>query len=166
MDGIMTDPRRQATTYVVEATSEEQTMLWCEWSGDAANHRYGSPDHERAPWEQIRDGWSHVVGELAGFPVVIVINFAIIYEELVMFYYASSRVVDHEMVESWLKNNVPSYLDNHTNSTNFGHCISSVRRKFQQKHGLGDNHIHEWLKMNGRFECERCPATKMAVAEK
>lgn len=166
MNGIMTDPRRLVTAYVVEATSEERTMLWCEWSSEAAGHRYGSPDNERFPWEQVRDGWSHEVGQLAGFPVNIIVNFAVIYGELVMFYYASSRVVDHEMVEEWLRANVPAYRENHTNATNFGHCMGSMRRKFQEKRGLGDRHEHYWIVQNNRIECTRCPATKMYLKER
>lgn len=166
MNGIMTDPRRQAAVYVVEATNQEKTMLWCEWSCEAADHMYGSPEHERVPWEQVRDGWAHQVGELAGFPVVIDISFAIIYGELVMFYNGCSRVVDHEMLREWLVSNVPAYLNNHTNSTNFGHCMSTMRSKFQEKRGLGDKHVHRWLFKNGRIECDSCPATKMAVERK
>lgn len=118
------DPRLSEAFYVVEATSYEHQALWCAHSADAAKHGWGTGT---APWEQDCRGLIAEVGRLADFPVNAVLSFARIHGKLVVFHHACSRVVDHEMIEEWLRKHVPAYAERHTDANNFSHCLSAVR---------------------------------------
>lgn len=122
---IEQDRRLTEAVYVVEATSYEQLALWREFSAESAQHGWGTGT---ATWKQDNWGFLSEVGQLAGFPVVVCLTFARIYGRLVAFYESTSRVVDHQMVEEWMRAHVPAYDGHHTNAMNFGHCLSAVRK--------------------------------------
>jgi hypothetical protein len=114
----MVDPRYAVTAFVVEATDFEQLTLWQQW-------------HETVTWQQDNPGWLETVGHNAGRPVCISVSWNVINGRHVMFYEATSQVVDHELVDAWLVANCNPKWDNgtrraHTNAMNFGHCIHAV----------------------------------------
>jgi phage-related protein len=105
--------------YFVEATSLEQCFLWEE------NERRGLVE-----WDsKTIAGFFVQVGKLnfkkSKAPVVIQFTFVKLNGLLVAFYEATSMIVDHDMVRAWFKNRYP-YM-NHTDSTNFAHCLNFVR---------------------------------------
>jgi hypothetical protein len=126
--GFMEDKRRTATVYVVEATHNEQHGLWREYSQEAARGGWGTPKNKRVPWKAHSDGWIPIAGVFAKHVVSISIFWTEIHGQLVMFWEPTSRIVDHELCEKWLEENVPCYKDNHTNLSNFHHCLMALEK--------------------------------------
>lgn len=98
----------------VEATSYEQLCLWQEHHQTA--HR---------AWIENNMGLSVTVGHVGDMPVNISLSTAIVSGHKVLFYDDISQVVDHEMIEEWLKKNLPASAHtpdgrlNKTNAMNF-----------------------------------------------
>lgn len=112
------ESRLAATEYLVQATHEEGFMLWKTW-------------HEKFEWVQITHGFGHVVGnvrlqkpngEFESMPVAISMWWGILEGHLVCFYEDTSLVVDHRMIEKWIRPQVKK----HTNATNFHQCIHDL----------------------------------------
>lgn len=87
---------------------------------------------QRLAWEQLNPGYMVTVGECAGMPVCVCVTFARIRGRIVAFYYATSQVVDHRMVEKWLaKEFKPPKWDSgtrtaHCDAQNFHLCASAI----------------------------------------
>lgn len=119
--------------FLVEATSYEQLALWSDWAVEGA--RYGRPDtaDRRVAWEQLNPGFAAQAGKVGEYPVIVSVQFVRIEGCVVAFYEATSRVVDHEMVEEWVEHEFGSpKWDGETrtattNAMNFGHCVSACR---------------------------------------
>src|SRR5688500_18430890 len=89
--------------FFVEATSYEALCLW-----EELNHK--------CKWEQCM-GYSFHIGNVKDDPdMPIQVSFMInkIYGKEVAFYEATSRYVDHTMVENWIKKHHPVKYDNGT----------------------------------------------------
>lgn len=123
------DPRTTAVVYVVEATDDERLGLWREYSAEARAHERGTPSSPRLSWTQDSGGWMAHVGDLAGFPVNVVLTYASINGRPVLFWSPCSRVVDWEMCRMWLEAHIPAFAERHTNAANFGHCLSFLRAR-------------------------------------
>lgn len=82
---------------VVEANYFEHQMLW--------------EENDRAPnkmtWEQIRHHLIETVGRCADMPVCISLVKAQVMGRLLLFVHPTSRVVDHLMIDNWLKKTLP-----------------------------------------------------------
>ena len=102
----------QSVDYVVRATHAERYFLWCIHAEGAAKHGWSGP-LRRVPWVAITSGNGAHVGHVKidgeEFPVVLSFLYAKIGSKLVLFYEATSLVVDYRMAEAWLKANVPAY---------------------------------------------------------
>ena len=126
----MSDDRLARAEFVVEATDYERLCLWLEWADEADN--LGSQRFPRIPWEQDSLGYMKQVGELAGHPVNVCLTFARINGKQVAFWEAVSNVIDHAMIEAWLKTQASPRWDSgtrlaYTNAMNFHHCIEHCR---------------------------------------
>jgi hypothetical protein len=110
----------------VEANSYESLCLWHE-------------QHERAgkTWKQGSGGCMVQVGELADMPVCVSLFVNEVDGHRILFYDATSRVVDSRMVEKWLKENLPLTAFengdarkrlNVTNAMNFHNVLPRERR--------------------------------------
>ena len=108
---------------VCEATSCEYHYVWEHW-------------HERVEWKQNNVGLGEVVGHLDGRPVFLSLRTAMIDGKKILFWDATSQVVDHEMIRKWLQENLPvsAFRDNdprrgvnQTDATNF-HIIVPLRK--------------------------------------
>lgn len=112
------DERLSNSIFVVEADSYGQFALWKEF-------------HEEVEWEEDSRGFWQQVGEVAGMPVCISVNFAKIYGQQICFYYGSSMVTHHGMIEDWImeKCGHPKYDSGHRrahcDAMNFWHCVSA-----------------------------------------
>ena len=114
--------RLKDVVFVIEATSFEQLALWKEHSKQGK----GIID-----WEEDNSGYAETVGEFGGYPVVINVSFARLNGYRIMFYYAMSKVVNHDMIKDWLKNNCNPKQDEgtrdaHADAMNFSHAIHYV----------------------------------------
>lgn len=99
----------------VEANSFEHHCLWKE-----------NRDSGRREWVDNTSGYGFTVGILAGNPVCISLRTAVIDGHKILFYYATSTVIDHYMINQWLALNLPDTAKgnypagyNTTDATNF-----------------------------------------------
>lgn len=122
---VLEDPRLKSCVYVVEATSYEKHALWLKHSSTAKEQRWGTGEYA---WSgNGARGWWVEVGMLAGKPVTMELIFDTINGHTVLFYSATSRVVDYDMLEAWLRQHVPAYARHNTNASNFNHCLLHLR---------------------------------------
>jgi hypothetical protein len=82
---------------VVEATSYEALCLWRE------QHKEKSKS-----WESDNGGYLPTVGELDGRPVVISLFVNTVDGHPILFMEPTSQVVDHQMIQKWLMDHLPS----------------------------------------------------------
>lgn len=105
---------------VVEANSFEQHCLWKE------NHFLEDDARHKREWKDNTSGMGETIGYVDGRPVAISLRTAIIDGHKIMFYYATSNVIDHKMICEWLLLNLPDTAKvsgpagyNTTDATNF-----------------------------------------------
>ena len=99
--------------YFVEATSFEKYSLWKQY-------------HEKIDWKQESEGFGNTVGEFGGEPIFINFNFAYLYGKLICFYDATSNVVNHQMVESYIKKKYKGI--SLTDANNFGTALNFCKK--------------------------------------
>lgn len=105
--------------YAVEATSCEKHFLWKEYNVKHA-------------WKDIGFGWGMHVGELDSMPIVVSLQMAIIDGRRILFYEATSQIVDHRIISKWLNDNVPALKHiegvrrKMCDATNFHNCLHSI----------------------------------------
>lgn len=115
------------TEFVVEATHNEQQMLWEKFCKDSLEPA------KRAvlEWKQLNPGYSETVGYVGEHPVCICVFWVLINGAQVMFYEPTSRIVDHEMIEKWLDANCNRKWNGgrraHTNAENFHLVLDFLR---------------------------------------
>lgn len=103
----------------VEANSNERSNLW--------ERNSKREDDRKKTWEENSSGLGVCVGIIGDFQVYISMTTAVIDGQKILFYDGTSRVVDHEMIRSWLKDCLPkTAFDgdklNNTDAQNF-HCV-------------------------------------------
>lgn len=125
--------------FLVEANSHEYHFLWTEWSTEYLTLPHAPKEDEkfarpRIDWKQVSRGHVITIGELDKRPVCVSIFYAFIDGRKVMFYYGCSQVVDHAMIDEWLRHFSLKTVrwDNgtrwgHCDSMNFHHCVDAVR---------------------------------------
>lgn len=83
--------------FAVEANSYEKLTIWQTF-------------HEKAKsWESISRGSMRTIGEIDKRPVCVCLFWDVINGKKVLFYEATSQVVDHEMVAKWICENALDY---------------------------------------------------------
>lgn len=111
------EKRWPLTEYVINATHEEEFGIWKEI-------------HETVRWEQCH-GWIVTLGtvligksrrEQERMPVAVSVTWNLLDGHVVAFYEATSMVVDHRMVDQYIRGN----CSKHTNATNFHHCAHEL----------------------------------------
>jgi len=125
------ESRLKETLFIVEATSFEKHCLWLQFSNTSPNRLY--PETPPVKWEQL-DGFLITVGTYHTHPICISAQWDRINGELVMFWEATSNVVNHTIIKKWLNDNFKGKYDNGTRSAksdamNFGHCLQAIREK-------------------------------------
>lgn len=120
------ESRLAKTLFVVEATSFETQCLWAENAKDSSCRRF-TPRQ----WEQVNPGWLVTVGELDSRPICVSMSWSRIDGHLVMFWEATSQVVDTVQIEKWLSQHFAGKWDNGTrqattNAMNFHHCLNAI----------------------------------------
>lgn len=100
--------RAKATKYVVRATCFEQHMLWSDWSDQSMNPL----SKERCQkWQQMNTGCMVTVGYIADRPICICLSWNKIDGEMVMFVDPTSELVDHKMIDEWLRKHCNPMVD-------------------------------------------------------
>jgi hypothetical protein len=107
-----------------EADSYSQHMLWYEY--------HDTPRFSKKySWEQINPGWSDTVGWIGKNPVCISLYKVKVDGHIILFYYAMSRFVDHDMVRAWLEKYMPDTARDpqrgdslrNSDAMNFSNCL-------------------------------------------
>lgn len=112
IDRAVDDPRLKEVVLTVEATSFERSCLWERFAEEARRFHPTSP-MPRVLWEQDSSGWLSDVGHIEDSPVCISVMFARIAGHMVLFWEATSIMVNHTMIADWLLNNVPAHARGH-----------------------------------------------------
>ena len=101
--------------FAIEATHFEKLSLW----------QLNEKSKCIKSWEENFPGWIVVIGYVDKMPVAVHLSYAKLNGHKVVFYNASSLIVDHEMVRNWIDNYNPNN-SNHADAMNFGHCYSHI----------------------------------------
>ena len=115
--------------FLVEADSYASHNLWV--------YYFYEPRKGVIPakiWEQVSLGHMITIGTMYKRPICISIFYSIIDGKRVMFYEGCSQLVDHLMIENWLKHFTLNSIrwDNgtrwgHCDADNFHHCLNAIR---------------------------------------
>lgn len=114
--------------FFVEANSYEQQSLWEHCQAGKNNYKMD------IDWVQVMAGYGRVLGQITSgeekLDVFVSFNFAKINGKLICFYYPSSRGIDHEIINKYIKSFNKKY-DNGlrnamTDAQNFHHCIHAL----------------------------------------
>jgi len=105
---------------VVEASSYESMMLWSE-------------NHNKLDWKEGRSGFLSTVGFIGTKPVCISVLTPVIGGHKLLFWHATSTVVDYDMIRAWLELAVPKTAWNHgrlnqTDAMNFHNVLHEADR--------------------------------------
>lgn len=93
--------RYKDVTAIVEVTSYEALCLWEKWH-----------QQKGYTWEESRSGPLITVGHINERPVCIAPLVHVVNGKHIMFLEATSALVDWNMIEDWLRENVPSACTN------------------------------------------------------
>lgn len=137
------------TVFIVDANDFARHALWREWAKEAVEAGHVSPTpHEkhdfRIEWEQHSLGQIYTIASVhvtakedeAGYslPVCVCCTWVTLGPKpgkTVLFYDATSRLVDWTIVDDWLLDRFKGTWDGNrrarTDATNFGHCVQAVR---------------------------------------
>ena len=107
--------------FMVEATNCEKFYLWTRHS-DISSTRLNTD--LAVTWETMESSF-HTIGHLQNRPIVVSISWHRINGQVVMFYEATSKLVDWAMIESWLTKQFP-HIKHKYDAANFRHCLSHI----------------------------------------
>lgn len=122
------EPRFQATDALVEATDFERTKLWQENALDSEwySPKMGKPTLD---WKQDLSGRLCEVGAVVTKksgqdrrPISVCFTWATINGKLICFWEATSRFVDHNIIEAWFERAFRPQIPK-TNATNFHNVL-------------------------------------------
>jgi hypothetical protein len=144
LDKSELDKRLLETFYVVEANNNEQHLIWRDNQYKVKEYIHEKVDKNLIfneypsdhRYEQDYSGFLMQVGTFHGEPVCISISFCKLDNEIIMFYYATSNTVNHDIIEEWLKAHCnPQYQGrrSHTDANNFHQCSHAVRDMYKEK---------------------------------
>lgn len=121
------DPRFKDTEFVIEADDFARHTLWAQYSTEALE----KTKLNTIRWEEDSKGWIDTVGHVNNMPVCVTFVWGKLNGHLVVFYHACSRMVDHAMVEDYLKKYCNPEYDHgrraHCDANNFHHVIGYIR---------------------------------------
>ena len=107
--------------FMVEATSCERLYLWARYSYQSVTRHSAE---RTVIWESLQSKL-YTIGHLENRPVVVSISWHRINAHVVMFYEATSKLVDWAMIESWLAKQFP-HIKHKYDAANFHHCLSHI----------------------------------------
>jgi hypothetical protein len=108
--------------FAVQATDYEALCIWKEW-------------HERVSWEQEYAGTIREVGRVGDDPVCVQLTWNVVAGRRVVFYWASSRVVDYRMVDAWVRAHAMTPNATHGDAMNFHVVAHAIERANEAARG-------------------------------
>jgi hypothetical protein len=128
--------RFEMTTFVVEATSCETQMLWerTQMLWERTDKRAMHDKLNVFEWQEIYPGFMETIAELQGRPITIAMFFYVINSgparrNMVMFWEATSEVVDYKLCREWLEKQFANRDDvTYTDAMNFHQVLNHLRR--------------------------------------
>jgi hypothetical protein len=100
--------------YAVEATDYERLCVWREW-------------HAPVQWEDEHEGRLCTIGELDGRPIAVCVSWSRVEGRRVAFYHASSQLVDHVVVERWVRSKLLKPGGTHSDAMNFHIVMQAIQ---------------------------------------
>lgn len=94
---------------VVEANSFEHLSLWQKFK-------------EKVTWKENNSGLLFTLGKIENRPICICLNHAIINDKIVLFFEATSQLVDYIMIDEFFKTKCP-HLKRYWDAQNFHNAI-------------------------------------------
>lgn len=99
---------------VVEANSYESMCLWQEHT----------KRHGKESWVSNLSGFLEIVGHLNDKPVCISLFTTVVNGQKLLFWHATSTVVDHDIIRKWFEKNLtPEAYGNTTDAMNFHNVL-------------------------------------------
>lgn len=139
------EQRIAAVVYAVRANSFETLSLWKE--------------HDlELDWDGSSSGQDVTVGNVGDDSIVLNLMFHVIAGQVVLFYNATSQVVDYRIVDAWLATNVPAIRnaaqprDARTDANNFHRCTSMLREQRNAAMVAAVTQelaVHGWTRVHG-----------------
>jgi hypothetical protein len=133
MSSDTAEERLKRTVFIVEADSYAQQHIWSDY---ADNSRNPINKDKVFKFEQMH-GWLVHVGRFARHDIYVSMSWTKINGFLVMFYYPTSRIVDHNVVEAWLKKHFDGKYDGdrraQCDASNAFHCLSYIDKLTKAK---------------------------------
>ena len=117
------DTRFKNTEYAVEADSYTMQSLWETYSNEQLN--LYKTERNTIDWKQDLKGTLTQIGELNGRPIIVCFFWAKLNNHLIVFYEATSQLVDWCMVEEWLDINCPC---ERCDANNFGNVLHLIKK--------------------------------------
>lgn len=121
---------------VVEATSAEKQELWMNYAEEVPSQWRRKEEPCRFKWDSARSGYLPCVGRIGDRPVCISIYVDVVAGHRLLFWHATSELVDYALIEEWLTTSLPrsafqgdsAYL-NRTDATNFTNVFNRLDRE-------------------------------------
>lgn len=93
---------------VVEATDFERHMLWLSYAKEAVEFGHGFHENSKFPWVQNTVGRMVIVGWVGDHrPIWISLSTDVVNGQKLLFWHATSPIVDYDKCDQWLKENLP-----------------------------------------------------------
>jgi hypothetical protein len=113
----------QNPVFMVEATSCERLYLWARYSYQSTTRH---STERTVIWENLQSSL-YTIGYLENRPIVVSISLHRINAHIVMFYEATSKLVDWAMIESWLAKQFP-HIKHKCDAQHFHHCLEYLEK--------------------------------------
>lgn len=132
--GLPDDSWLPHVSYIVEATGFERQTLWNKYKDSVKWDERTTGMMKHAGRLTVQDGDSP-----STLPVVMGLWFVVIDGRLVLFWEATSQVVDFRMVDHWLCTNLPHLFEKDMgvhlscDAMNFHHCVQHIQRENREK---------------------------------
>jgi hypothetical protein len=121
------DPRYADTHYLVEATDTERHAQWC-FASTESPFRYDRKDIRDVEWIQTSPGAFLEIARQKGRPVCVCLQWDYLNGALVCFWEPTSRLVDYDLIDPWLKMKFPN-IHTTSNAMNIHNVILEIGRR-------------------------------------
>ena len=112
----------------VEATRYEHHMLWQEYANEALMLREGGPDNRlRYSWKQGLSGLISTIGHFDNRPVCLSLLVDTVACHRILFWHATSQVVDHVLIDDWMDAVLPYRING--DPMNFCNLLGALPQK-------------------------------------
>lgn len=108
----------QDVAFIVEADNTTKHLLWY--------MHYHNPEgtSKIKTWRDDTSGFIICIGYCAERPVCVSVFYAFLNDKRVMFYSDSSAIVDHNLIDDWVRTNAKGI--GICDAMNFAHCLNAI----------------------------------------